>query len=112
MLKLAHLLGEAQSLTLALRASARKILVFISAVLTLVLIVGSLMHVIEGEESGFTSIPQSMYWAIVTMTTVGYGDFIPRAVPGFRLLAASQAFIGAFMIGLFIFTLARKYSAR
>ena len=53
-----------------------------------------------------------LYYSIVTFTTVGYGDFIPKPLPHFRLLAASEAFIGAFMIGLFIFTLARKYSAR
>lgn len=53
-----------------------------------------------------------IYFSIVTFTTVGYGDFIPKAAAAFRITAASEAFIGAFMIGLFIFTLARKYSAR
>jgi len=58
------------------------------------------------------TIGDYIYYSIITFTTVGYGDFIPKAFPFFRLLAASQAFIGTFMIGLFIFTLARKYSAR
>jgi len=53
-----------------------------------------------------------LYYSVITFTTVGYGDFIPKAVLPFRFLAASEAFIGAFMIGLFIFTLARKHSAR
>ncbi|MEM7249117.1 MAG: ion transporter [Acidobacteriota bacterium] len=92
-LKLAQYLGEAHSLHLALRASARKILVFLSVVLTLVLIVGSLMYLIEGEEHGFTSIPQSIYWAIVTMTTVGYGDIAPETVAG-KLLASLVMILG------------------
>lgn len=58
------------------------------------------------------TIVDYIYFSIVTFTTVGYGDFVPKALSHFRLLAASEAFVGAFMIGLFIFTLARKYSAR
>ncbi|MGB2706158.1 MAG: pentapeptide repeat-containing protein [Candidatus Omnitrophota bacterium] len=58
------------------------------------------------------SVGDYIYYSIITFTTVGYGDFIPKAAPLFRFLAASEGFIGAFMIGLFIFTLARKYSAR
>ncbi len=76
--KLVPYLGEARLLLQALRASGRKITVFLFAVLTLVVIFGSLMYVIEGEAHGFTSIPRSMYWAIVTLTTVGYGDISPR----------------------------------
>ena len=53
-----------------------------------------------------------IYYSVITFTTVGYGDFIPKSSILFRSLAASEAFIGTFMIGLFIFTLARKYSAR
>ena len=71
-LKLSHFLGEAQVLVTALRASRRNITVFVGGVLTSVVIVGALMYLIEGEEHGFTSIPTSMYWAVVTMTTVGY----------------------------------------
>lgn len=81
-LKAAKFLGEAQVLTTALRASRRKITVFLGAIVTVVLIVGALMYVIEGEEHGFTSIPTAMYWAIVTMTTVGYGDIAPRTPLG------------------------------
>ena len=81
-LKLVHFIAEAGVLRRALRASGRKILVFLGTVSTLVLIVGALMYLIEGEESGFTSIPQSIYWAIVTLTTVGYGDIAPVTVLG------------------------------
>ncbi len=77
-LKLVQFLSEAKLLMQALRASGRKIIVFLFAVLTMVIIFGSLMYMIEGEEHGFTSIPRSIYWAIVTMTTVGYGDISPR----------------------------------
>ncbi len=75
--KLSAYVGEAQSLALALRASLRKIMVFVLAVITIAVIVGSFMHVVEGEDSGFTDIPTSVYWAIVTLTTVGYGDIAP-----------------------------------
>ena len=87
-LKLVQYIGEANLLVQALRASSRKIIVFLIAVLTLVAILGSLMYVIEGEENGFTSIPRSMYWAIVTLTTVGYGDISPRTGAGQTLAAA------------------------
>jgi voltage-gated potassium channel len=93
-LKLAHFVGEARMLQSALRASLRKITIFLGAVLTLVLIIGALMYLIEGDRnSGFTSIPQSIYWAIVTMTTVGYGDIAPITVPG-KLLASIVMIIG------------------
>ena len=92
-LKLSHYVGEAGTLIRAIRASRPKITVFIFTVLIVVVIVGALMYVIEGEEGGFTSIPVSMYWAIVTMTTVGYGDIAPKTVAG-RILASLLMVLG------------------
>ena len=92
-LKLTHFLREERGLVLALQASAWKITVFLSAVIVLVLILGSLMYLIEGEENGFTSIPQSIYWAIVTMTTVGYGDIAPQTALG-KFLASAVMLLG------------------
>lgn len=86
-LKLAQYSGEARLLMRALRESRRKIFVFLYTVLTLVVIMGSLMYLIEGRENGFTSIPRSIYWAIVTLTTVGYGDISPKTNIG-QILAA------------------------
>lgn len=92
-LKLVEYSVEAQMLMKALAASKRKIIVFVFAVLTLVVIFGSLMYLIEGEENGFTSIPKSVYWAIVTLTTVGYGDISPKTNAG-QILAAVIMIMG------------------
>lgn len=81
-LKLVQYLGEIQILSRALLASRRKITVFLFAVLSLVVVFGSLMYLIEDPEHGFTSIPRSIYWAIVTLTTVGYGDISPQTALG------------------------------
>jgi voltage-gated potassium channel len=81
-LKMAQYVGEADLLMNALVASRRKIGIFVVAIMTIVVIVGSLMYVIEGEANGFTSIPRSVYWAIVTLTTVGYGDISPHTPIG------------------------------
>ncbi len=77
-LKLVKFIGEASQLQAALKASRTKIAVFIYVVLILSVILGTLMYIVEGDESGFTSIPRSIYWTIVTLTTVGYGDIAPQ----------------------------------
>jgi voltage-gated potassium channel len=96
-LKVARFLHEVTALTTAIRASRVKIAVFLMAVLTIVLIMGSAMYVIEGEASGFTSIPRGMYWAIVTVTTVGYGDIAPTTVLG-QVVAAVAMVLGYSLI--------------
>lgn len=91
--KLAAYVAEYQSLAQALAASRRKILVFLSAVLMLVLIFGTVMYVVEGPGNGFTSIPTSVYWAISTLTTVGFGDLVPKTDVG-RLIASFMMLMG------------------
>jgi len=87
-LKMAHHFGQANVLMNALRASAPKIAVFLFFILTLVSIEGTLIYLIEGGiNEGFSSIPQSIYWAIVTITTVGFGDAVPVTVAG-KILAS------------------------
>ncbi|MCE2496964.1 MAG: ion transporter [Flavobacteriales bacterium] len=81
-LKLSRYLFEAEMLGKALKASQRKITVFLLAVVTIVMIAGAVMYVVEGGENGFDSIPKSIYWAIVTLTTVGYGDISPGTTLG------------------------------
>lgn len=98
-LKLVQYLNETHLLVKALRASRRKIAVFLYTVLTLVVLFGSLMYLIEGEANGFTSIPRSIYWAIVTLTTVGYGDISPGTGPG-QVVAAVIMIIGYAIIAV------------
>jgi voltage-gated potassium channel len=109
-LKLSEYLGEAVTMQIALRESLRKITVFLLAVLTIVVISGAMMYQIEGEAHGFTSIPAGMYWAIVTVTTVGYGDIAPQTIPG-RVVASVLMIVGYGIIavptGIVSFELAR-----
>lgn len=91
--KLAAYVTEYQSLGRALAASGRKILVFLSVVLMLVLVMGTVMYVVEGPDNGFTSIPTSVYWAISTVTTVGFGDITPKTDLG-RLIASFMMLLG------------------
>jgi voltage-gated potassium channel len=86
-LKLARYVGAADLLLEALGRSRRKIVVFLYAILTIVTICGAMMYLIEGPENGFSSIPRGVYWAIVTLTTVGYGDITPNTVVGQALSA-------------------------
>jgi voltage-gated potassium channel len=91
--KMARYVAESDVLILALRQSRRKIVLFLGMVLTIVTIMGALMYLVEGEEGGFKSIPTGIYWAIVTVTTVGYGDLAP-ATPFGRMLAAIVMLMG------------------
>jgi voltage-gated potassium channel len=91
--KLTAYLAEFQALGHALRASRRKILVFISAVLMIVLVMGTVMYVVEGPANGYTSIPTAVYWAITTMTTVGFGDITPKTELG-RLISSVMMLLG------------------
>ena len=92
-LKLSRYISEANVLKNALRNSVAKILVFLGGVVILVLILGTLMYMIEGPEHGFTSIPTAMYWTIVTITTVGYGDIAPATTFG-QTIASMIMLIG------------------
>lgn len=98
-LKLTEYITEARVITSALRASRRKISVFLLAVLSIVTVVGSLIYVIEGEENGFSDIPTSVYWAIVTLTTVGYGDLSPKTALG-KTLASIVMILGYAIIAV------------
>lgn len=91
--KLTAYLAEFQALGAALRASRRKVLVFISAVMMIVVVMGTLMYVVEGPANGFTSIPTAVYWAITTMTTVGFGDITPKTDLG-RFIASFMMLLG------------------
>ncbi|OIQ29014.1 MAG: ion transporter [Bacteroidetes bacterium MedPE-SWsnd-G2] len=81
-LKLDRYLGASENLIKALKASRTKISIFLYAVLILAIILGTIMYIVEGPEHGFTNIPKSVYWCIVTMTTVGFGDITPQTPLG------------------------------
>ena len=92
-LKLSQYVDEYRALAEALSASRRKIAVFMSFVLLVVVVMGTLMYVVEGPEHGFTSIPVGVYWAITTMTTVGFGDIAPVTATG-RTIASAMMLLG------------------
>lgn len=98
-LRLMAFLNETNLLAGALRRSARKIFVFFSMMIILTMIFGCLMYVVEGPESGFTNIPLSIYWAIVTITTVGYGDVVPVTWLG-RAISATGMLVGYAIIAV------------
>jgi len=98
-LKLARYLKGASLLVTSLRSGKEKIFVFLTTVLTMVTILGTLMYMIEGGENGFDSIPRSIYWAIVTLTTVGYGDIAPATVTG-QFVAACIMILGYAIIAV------------
>lgn len=98
-LKLVRFVGATNNLGKALIASRYKIFVFISAVLVICVIIGTIMYLIEGDPSGFTSIPRSIYWSIVTLTTVGYGDIAPQTALG-QLLASLVMILGYGIIAI------------
>ena len=91
--KLTQYMSEYQHLANALAASKRKIFVFLSVVLMVVMVMGTLMYVVEGPSNGFTSIPVGIYWAITTMTTVGFGDITPQTDFG-KLIASVMMLMG------------------
>lgn len=98
-LKVVQYVSEAEVLLRAIRASRTKIVVFLFSIFSLVVILGSMMYLIESEETGFTSIPRSVYWAIVTLTTVGYGDISPQTSLG-QVLASIVMIMGYSIIAV------------
>lgn len=98
-LKLVRHMTEAKVLTAAIVASRPKIVVFLTGLLSVAVIFGTVMYLIEGDEAGFTSIPTSIYWAVVTMTTVGYGDIAPRTPLG-QFLALALMILGYAIIAV------------
>ncbi|MFB9056464.1 ion transporter [Mariniflexile ostreae] len=110
-LKLARYMGASNLLISALKASRAKILVFLFAVLILAIIFGTLMYLVEGEQSGFTSIPVSIYWCIVTLTTVGFGDITPVTPLG-QIIAAFIMILGYGIIAVPTGIVSAEYSTR
>jgi voltage-gated potassium channel len=98
-LKLTQFIYDSRYIVFALRESRTKISVFLYAIILLVIIIGTAMYLIEGEESGFNNIPESIYWAIVTLTTVGYGDIAPVTALG-RFLASLVMILGYSIIAV------------
>ncbi len=113
-LKLVRFVSEAQILLHALKSSLYKISIFLLSVIAIVTFLGTLMYVVEGGKVGFTSIPQSMYWAVVTVTTVGYGDMVPLTVLG-KFISSIAMITGYAIIavptGIITFEIARSANA-
>lgn len=97
--RLTHFLSELSFLGQAIKSAAKKISIFMLIVIAIVIILGSVMYIVESNESGFTSIPESIYWAIVTITTVGYGDMTP-ITPAGKLIASLIMLIGYCIIAV------------
>ena len=97
--RLSHFLSEMSFLREAIKSSIKKIAIFMLVVIAIVIILGSIMYIVESDESGFTSIPESIYWAIVTITTVGYGDMTP-ITPAGKLIASLIMLIGYCIIAV------------
>jgi voltage-gated potassium channel len=112
--KVLQMVSESRMLLQALKASRAKLTVFLGSVLTLVLLIGTVMYLVEGDNHGFTSIPQACYWSVVTMTTVGYGDVVPQTGLG-KLLASLVMVMGYALIavptGIVTVELSRRTSA-
>ncbi len=112
--KMVPYLKDAHILMTAIKTSKRKVFLFVYSLIVLAMIMGSMMYVIEGEENGFTSIPKSMYWSVVTMTTVGYGDMTPKTSSG-QFIAVDLMLMGygifAVPTGIFSVELARTMKA-
>lgn len=98
-LKLGRMITASNMLLVSLKNSRHKIYVFLGGVMILVIILGSIMYLVEGPANGFDSIPRSIYWAIVTLTTVGYGDIAPQTVPG-QILASIVMILGYAIIAV------------
>lgn len=98
-LKLSRYVGAADSLVAAMRHSGRRILIFLYVMLTLVTVFGAVMYMVEGPENGFTSIPKGIYWAVVTLTTVGFGDITPQTNLG-RFIASLAMIMGYAIIAV------------
>ncbi len=98
-LKLVQYMGEAEVLVATLKASRFKIAVFLITVMSIVVVIGSIIYLIEGPENGFTSIPRGLYWSVVTLTTVGYGDVTPQTGLG-QALAAILMVMGYALIAV------------
>ena len=98
-LKLVQYMGEAEVLVATLKASRFKITVFLITVMSIAVVIGSMIYLIEGPENGFTSIPRGLYWSVVTLTTVGYGDVTPQTPIG-QVLAAMLMVLGYALIAV------------